>query len=127
MRTDSIAEQSVAIVVSEPITSTVPLVAPFFRQISDRSDIVVNDRLIPQGGTDYTIAAPAQRIEQRSQPFLGYDRLLAGLIGFGGVAACPKACTIGPRSIPSNNLATQTPSPSLCFTDGSPGSCGVEP
>ena len=81
MRTNGVTEQSVTSVFDKPIASAVLFVAPSPRQVTDKSDIIINNRLIPQGRTNDPITALPQRIEQCLQPFLGYDGLLAGFHG----------------------------------------------
>ena len=65
MRPDGIAEQRVVVAASEPVAPAVLLVGPTRRQVGERDDIVIDDRLIAHGRADDAIAPLLEEIEHR--------------------------------------------------------------
>jgi hypothetical protein len=67
MRPDGVAEDGVVVAAAQAVTSAVLLVRPGSRQVAERGDIVIDDRLARDGWAEDAVAAPTQRLEQGRQ------------------------------------------------------------
>jgi hypothetical protein len=69
VRTDIVTEQRRVLTTLHPVMPAVLFVGPTGGQVTDRLDLVVNDRLVAQAGADHAEAFAAQPVDQAGEAF----------------------------------------------------------
>jgi hypothetical protein len=83
MRTDIVAEQRRIIAPSDAVVSAILLVRPTGRQIGDRLDFVIDDRLVAQRRADHPVSLGAEAADQTGQALGRYHSHLMFRHGHG--------------------------------------------
>ncbi len=82
MRSDRVAEPGIVVAALQPVTAARLFVGPSARQIVDRADLVIDDRLLRNGGAYDVVALSPEQIKQFLEIGFRQHQGLAGICFF---------------------------------------------